>query len=145
LARIAGVPAGEAGIGVKLAYYFTPRGIAKLAGLETEQMLESLSLDLRALSEAAGRLRKARARDRQAQQRRAAPERPGGVTGPSQRRREFCLSVTAHARVVARRLVSVEASRLDRLGEEFEQQFEIGVARPGRSVVPVCREVGVTR
>jgi hypothetical protein len=38
------VPAGEAGIGVKLAYYFTPRGIAKLAGLETEQMLESLSI-----------------------------------------------------------------------------------------------------
>jgi AhpD family alkylhydroperoxidase len=44
LARIAGVPAGEAGIGVKLAYYFTRRGMAKLAGRETEQMLEPLAI-----------------------------------------------------------------------------------------------------
>lgn len=44
LARIAGVPAGEAGISVKLAYYFTRRGMAKLAGRETEQMLEPLAI-----------------------------------------------------------------------------------------------------
>ena len=44
MARIAGVPAGEAGISVELAYYFTRRGMAKLAGRETEQMLEPLAI-----------------------------------------------------------------------------------------------------
>jgi hypothetical protein len=44
MARIAAVPAGDAGIGVKLAYYFTRRGIAKLAGRETDQMLEPLAI-----------------------------------------------------------------------------------------------------
>src|SRR3954471_15193399 len=44
MARIAGVSAGDAGIGVKLAYHFTKRAVAKLAGRETDQMLEPLEV-----------------------------------------------------------------------------------------------------
>ncbi|MBO0883681.1 MAG: carboxymuconolactone decarboxylase family protein [Mycobacterium sp.] len=44
MARIAGVPARQAGVGVKLAYHFTRRALRKLAGRETDQMLEPLSV-----------------------------------------------------------------------------------------------------
>lgn len=44
MARIAGVPARRASIGVKLAYYFTRRALRKLAGRETDQMLEPLGI-----------------------------------------------------------------------------------------------------
>jgi len=40
MARIAGVSASEAGVGVKVAYHFTRRGVGKIAGRETDQMLE---------------------------------------------------------------------------------------------------------
>jgi AhpD family alkylhydroperoxidase len=44
MARIPGVPAREAGAYVKLAYYFTRRGIAQLTGRAPERMIEPLEL-----------------------------------------------------------------------------------------------------
>jgi len=44
MARISGVPAGEAGLRVKLAYYFTRRQLARLTGREPERIIEPLEL-----------------------------------------------------------------------------------------------------
>ena len=44
MARIKGVPPAHAGLYVKMAYYFTRRGIAKLTGRETERMIEPLEI-----------------------------------------------------------------------------------------------------
>src|SRR5215472_18082596 len=44
MARIKGVPPGQAGLYVKMAYYFTRRGIAKLTGREMERMIEPLEI-----------------------------------------------------------------------------------------------------
>jgi AhpD family alkylhydroperoxidase len=44
MARIAGVSARDAGLKVRLAYHFTRRQIAKLAGRETKQMIEPVQL-----------------------------------------------------------------------------------------------------
>ncbi len=42
--RIEGVSTREAGLFVKLAYFFTRRGMARLTGRETEQMIEPLKM-----------------------------------------------------------------------------------------------------
>ena len=44
MARIKGVPPAQAGLYVKMAYYFTRRGIAKVTGRETERMIEPLQI-----------------------------------------------------------------------------------------------------
>ncbi len=44
MTRIEGVSAREAGPFVKLAYFFTRRGIAQLTGRETERMIEPLKM-----------------------------------------------------------------------------------------------------
>ena len=44
MARIKGVPPAQAGLYVKMAYYFTRRGIATLTGRETERMIEPLEI-----------------------------------------------------------------------------------------------------
>ena len=44
MARITGVSAREAGPFVKLAYFFTRRGIARFTGRETERMIEPLEM-----------------------------------------------------------------------------------------------------
>ena len=44
MARIKGVPPAQAGLYVKMAYYFTRRAIAKLTGRETERMIEPLEI-----------------------------------------------------------------------------------------------------
>jgi 4-carboxymuconolactone decarboxylase len=44
MARVAGVSARDAGLRVKLAYYFTRRQIARLAGRETERMIEPVEI-----------------------------------------------------------------------------------------------------
>ena len=44
MTRIAGVSARDAGLGVKLVYYFTRRSIAQLTGREPERMIEPLEL-----------------------------------------------------------------------------------------------------
>jgi AhpD family alkylhydroperoxidase len=44
MARIKGVRPAQAGLYVKMAYYFTRRGIAKLTGRETERMIEPLEI-----------------------------------------------------------------------------------------------------
>lgn len=42
--RMKGVSTREAGLYVKLAYFFTRRGLARLTGRETEQMIEPLKI-----------------------------------------------------------------------------------------------------
>jgi AhpD family alkylhydroperoxidase len=44
MARIKGVPAAQAGLPVKIAYYFTRRALARLAGRETRKMIEPLEI-----------------------------------------------------------------------------------------------------
>ena len=44
MARIDGVSAGDAGLRVKLAYFFTRRALARLTGREPERMIEPLEL-----------------------------------------------------------------------------------------------------
>jgi hypothetical protein len=44
MARIEGVSASKAGLYVKLAYHFTRRGLARLAGRKTERMIEPLEM-----------------------------------------------------------------------------------------------------
>jgi AhpD family alkylhydroperoxidase len=44
MARIKGVSAAQAGLPVKIAYYFTRRALARLAGRETRQMIEPLEI-----------------------------------------------------------------------------------------------------
>jgi AhpD family alkylhydroperoxidase len=44
MARITGVPTRRAGLGVKLAYFFTWRQLAKLTGRTTERMIEPLEI-----------------------------------------------------------------------------------------------------
>lgn len=44
MARINGVSSAQAGLYIKLAYYFTRRSIAKLTGRETQQMIEPLQM-----------------------------------------------------------------------------------------------------
>lgn len=44
MARIKGVPPAQAGLYVKIACYFTRRGIGKLTGRETERMIEPLQM-----------------------------------------------------------------------------------------------------
>lgn len=44
MARIKGIPPKQAGLYVKIAYYFTRRGIAKITGRETERMIEPLEM-----------------------------------------------------------------------------------------------------
>jgi 4-carboxymuconolactone decarboxylase len=44
VARINGVSSGQAGLYIKIAYYFTRRSIAKLTGRETERMIEPLEV-----------------------------------------------------------------------------------------------------
>lgn len=44
MARIAGVPARKAGLYVRLAYYFTGRGLTRLAGRSPEGMLAPLEM-----------------------------------------------------------------------------------------------------
>ena len=44
MARIKGISSAQAGLYVKIAYHFTGRSIAKLAGRETEQMIEPLEM-----------------------------------------------------------------------------------------------------
>ncbi|MBD0253736.1 MAG: carboxymuconolactone decarboxylase family protein [Rubrobacter sp.] len=44
MARIDGVSAGEAGLRVKLAYFFTRRALGRLTGREPERMIEPLEL-----------------------------------------------------------------------------------------------------
>ena len=63
MARIAGVSARDAGLRVKLAYYFTRRQIARLAGRETERMIEPVEMYAHApgLLLAYGRLERATA------------------------------------------------------------------------------------
>src|SRR5215207_333350 len=63
MARIAGVSARDAGLRVTLAYYFTRRQIARLAGRETERMIEPVEMYAHApgLLLAYGRLERATA------------------------------------------------------------------------------------
>jgi AhpD family alkylhydroperoxidase len=44
MARMAGVSPGDAGLGVKLAYFFSRRGLRKLTGREPDRMLEPLAV-----------------------------------------------------------------------------------------------------
>jgi AhpD family alkylhydroperoxidase len=44
MARIEGIPAGEAGLRVRLAYFFTRRQLARLTGREPERIIEPLEL-----------------------------------------------------------------------------------------------------
>jgi AhpD family alkylhydroperoxidase len=44
MARIGGVPASDAGLRVKLAYFFTRRQLARLTGREPENIIEPLEL-----------------------------------------------------------------------------------------------------
>src|SRR5215468_1931153 len=44
MTRIAGVSPREAGLGVKLVYYFTRRAISRLTGRTPERMIEPLEL-----------------------------------------------------------------------------------------------------
>ncbi len=44
MARIKGVSAAQAGLYVKIAYYFTRRGIAAVTGRQTERMIEPLEI-----------------------------------------------------------------------------------------------------
>ena len=44
MARIAGVSARDAGLGVKVAFFFTRRSIARLTGREPERMIEPLEM-----------------------------------------------------------------------------------------------------
>lgn len=44
MARIPGVPKKGAGIGVKLAYFFSRRGMAEMTGTETERMIEPIEV-----------------------------------------------------------------------------------------------------
>jgi AhpD family alkylhydroperoxidase len=44
MARIKGVSSAQAGVYIKIAYYFTRRSIAKLTGRQTERMIEPLQM-----------------------------------------------------------------------------------------------------
>ena len=44
MARITGVSSAQAGLQVKIAYYFTRRAIGKLTGRQTERMIEPLEI-----------------------------------------------------------------------------------------------------
>src|SRR5687767_9981222 len=44
MARIAGVPAPQAGLRTRLAYYFTRRAMTQLAGSEHENMIEPVEV-----------------------------------------------------------------------------------------------------
>jgi hypothetical protein len=44
MARIKGVPSTQAGLYVKIGYYFTRRGLSKVTGRETERMIEPLQM-----------------------------------------------------------------------------------------------------
>lgn len=44
MTRIVGVSAQQAGLGVKIAYWFTRRQIERLTGRETERMIEPLQM-----------------------------------------------------------------------------------------------------
>jgi 4-carboxymuconolactone decarboxylase len=44
MARIKGASAAQAGLYMKMAYYFTRRGIGKLTGRQTERMIEPLQI-----------------------------------------------------------------------------------------------------
>lgn len=44
MARVKGVPAAQAGLPVKIAYYFTRRALARLTGRQTRQMIEPLEI-----------------------------------------------------------------------------------------------------
>ena len=57
MARIAGVPAREAGRLVKLAYFFTRRQFARLTGRETERMTERMTVPLKMYAHVPGLLR----------------------------------------------------------------------------------------
>ena len=64
MARIAGVSTRDAGLKVRLAYYFTRRQIARLAGRETERMIEPVQVyaHLPGVLSAYGRLEQATAK-----------------------------------------------------------------------------------
>ena len=64
MTRIAGVSARDAGLRVKLAYFFTRRSIARLTGREPERMIEPLELfaHVPELLQAYGRLEQATAK-----------------------------------------------------------------------------------
>jgi 4-carboxymuconolactone decarboxylase len=64
MARIAGVSTRDAGLRVRLAYYFTRRQIARLAGRETERMIEPVQVyaHLPGVLSAYGRLEQATAK-----------------------------------------------------------------------------------
>ncbi|HZD00407.1 MAG TPA: carboxymuconolactone decarboxylase family protein [Actinomycetes bacterium] len=64
MTRIARVSARDAGLGTKIAYYFTRRNLARLAGRQPERMIEPLELYARvpALMRAYGRLEQATAK-----------------------------------------------------------------------------------
>lgn len=44
MARINGVSSARAGLYIRIAYYFTRRGIARLTGRQTERMIEPLEM-----------------------------------------------------------------------------------------------------
>ena len=44
MARVTGISGRNAGLRVKLAYYFTRRQLARLAGRETERMIEPVEM-----------------------------------------------------------------------------------------------------
>jgi AhpD family alkylhydroperoxidase len=44
MARIPGIPSGKGGLYVKLAYYFTGRSLAQMAGRRTDRMVEPLEM-----------------------------------------------------------------------------------------------------
>ena len=64
MARIAGVSTRDAGLKVRLAYYFTRRQIVRLAGRETERMIEPVQVyaHLPGVLSAYGRLEQATAK-----------------------------------------------------------------------------------
>jgi AhpD family alkylhydroperoxidase len=64
MARIAGVSARDAGLGVKLVLFFTRRSIARLAGCEPDRMIEPVELyaHVPGLLRAYGRLEQATAK-----------------------------------------------------------------------------------
>jgi AhpD family alkylhydroperoxidase len=64
MARIAGVSARDAGLGVKLVLFFTRRSIARLAGREPDRMIEPVELyaHVPGLLRAYGRLEQATAK-----------------------------------------------------------------------------------